>query len=173
MQLPIPNIVSFSIVTQWLQELSPETKQSLIEQAEFPADDKPYGRKIVYQDERLEIILTAWRPGNVCLPHDHGNSSGAVFVLRGSLKNTFHHPTILTPTRTQTVNEEKILSIPKGTIHSVMSGTQGELIGLHVYWPAIDSMFVYDREAGKKWQVKNTAGAWHPAPEDILSETNL
>src|SRR5690348_14391514 len=62
--------------------------ESLDVLAQPPLDGQPYGRAILYKDERIEVMLASWRKGAVCAPHDHGVSLGCVKFARGRFIET-------------------------------------------------------------------------------------
>ncbi len=59
------------------------TEQDLLPWADFnhPVEDS-YGRKLVYKEDNLEIMVMSWQPGDFSGLHDHGHTEyGAVKVF--------------------------------------------------------------------------------------------
>lgn len=44
-----------------------------------------YTRTVVYRDNVLEIVKIVWGPGTVSPAHDHGNSYGRIWILKGEI----------------------------------------------------------------------------------------
>lgn len=53
------------------------------------AEDKPYYRKLLYQNDEVELLVMNWS-GIECAPHDHGHSYGWIQLVNGTAINTVY-----------------------------------------------------------------------------------
>ena len=128
-----------------------------------PDPHNPYGRRVLLNDPRLEIMLATWTKGHPCAPHDHADSDSAIRILQGRARHHFYE-----------IREEKLIKIfsekkckgevllcaPK-QIHAMGDdGLELPLMTLHVYSASIPNMLVYDRN--RTLLVKGEYGAWVP-----------
>jgi cysteine dioxygenase len=125
----------------------------------------PYGRKVLFETDHLEVMVATWTRGRPCAPHDHGGSIGAVRVLQGRSR---HHVWRVTDDGLKRVDESvagpgDVVSCGPEMVHSM--GDDGgalPLVTLHMYTHAIDHMIVYDTDADDTLIVEGTCGAWVP-----------
>ena len=131
-----------------------------------------YDRYMIYNSNKLAILLLYWYKGLECLPHDHNVSFGAVTVFEGSgedviyIKQGEHYL-------------EKSIAVKKGErffteddfIHKMRASPHEDLITLHVYAPPINGMRIFDFELQKGALVSSDCGAWWP--EDKSQILNL
>ena len=61
---------------------------SLIDSLQCVDLSKPYGRKVVYQDNFVEFMVATWTPQQICAPHDHGGAWSAITIVQGQAQ---HH----------------------------------------------------------------------------------
>ena len=66
----------------WLEEAGLLT-ETLAEHAKAPNGDELYGRRVLAQTSRAEVVLAKWSSGATSAPHDHGEAKGFVLVLAG------------------------------------------------------------------------------------------
>jgi cysteine dioxygenase len=137
-----------------------------------PPGDKPYGRKLIYSNEQVEVMVMNWNPGHPCLPHDHGESVGWVQVLSGAVEHTLcrSDPTgPPLPTHTTIERASTMLFAPAGMVH-MMCALKSELptVTLHFYSPPISGMRVFDLENGAACVVADDCGAWWPDPPQLV-----
>lgn len=142
--------------------------------------DKPYYRKMIYEDDYVEMIVMNWADID-CAPHDHGQSTGWIQVMNGSTKQTVyqaHGESLPLPLFTEYKRNGSLFFAPEKGIHKM--GREGEhpLVTLHLYSPPIRGMRVYDLETCAACVVSSDCGAWWPEDqrqrlEEIKLEKNL
>jgi predicted metal-dependent enzyme (double-stranded beta helix superfamily) len=94
----------------------------------------------------FDAWLIAWPSGGRVDLHDHGNSTGAVSVISGSLVEAV--PWRDDTGRLALVRHElhagATLGFGAGHVHDVTNESDGHALSLHVYSPALTSMTFYD-----------------------------
>jgi cysteine dioxygenase len=130
----------------------------------------PYGRQVLFNHEKLEIMVATWTRDFPCAPHDHHDSRSAIRILRGRS----HHRMFRCENGTlvETLSERKsmddVLLCPPRQIHAMGDdGAEESLITLHAYAGSIDNMIVYSDS--ETLIVSGSCGAWIPdSSADIL-----
>ncbi|WP_019392544.1 cysteine dioxygenase [Priestia filamentosa] len=133
------------------------------------AEDKPYYRKLLYQNDEVELLVMNWS-GIECAPHDHGHSYGWIQVVNGTTINTVYEVKenqLPEELFSQYQEEGKIFFAPQKGVHKMNSAGGTNLVTLHLYAPPIKGMMVYDLEACAACVVSDDCGAWWP---DHLSQ---
>jgi predicted metal-dependent enzyme (double-stranded beta helix superfamily) len=117
--------------------------------AEVSAGRYPYVRyhederwhQRVYRDPRIDIWLISWLPSQGTELHDHGGSSGAFTVLRGTL-------TEAVPSQAGIRDTERPTGISVGFgphyIHDVRNLGAAAAVSVHAYSPPLTTMNYYD-----------------------------
>lgn len=129
----------------------------------------PYERFILAASDQCEVMVAKWRANSPCAPHDHGRSKGWVFFLKGNFTETSYKfaNMNLNALSQQTYRAGDRTEIQTQDIHSCVSETEG--LTLHVYYPKISYMKVYDAENKCTYVVDDKCGAWRPeSSKDIL-----
>jgi cysteine dioxygenase len=128
------------------------------------ADGKPYYRKLLYQNDEVELLVMNWSDLE-CAPHDHGNSSGWIQVLNGASEN------IVFEVKENHIPQELFAEIkgkgsfffaPKKGVHKMKRAGMDYLVTLHLYSPPITGMKVYDLKKCAACIVSDDCGAWWP-----------
>ncbi|HXU04164.1 MAG TPA: FAD/NAD(P)-binding protein [Polyangia bacterium] len=98
-------------------------------------DDESYVRALIYRDERLELRLHCWRPGQSTSLHGHGASACAFKILRGTATETV----LGDRDRVWAPGSVVVENAPR--FHQVMNAGRDPLLTLHAYSPplAIDA----------------------------------
>jgi cysteine dioxygenase len=135
---------------------------------------KPYGRRVLFQNDDLEVMVAAWTRGVPCAPHDHGGSSGAVRVLQGRSRHLVWDfvDGALQVVKEEIVTPGGVMVCGADMVHSMGDdGASEPLVTLHMYTKSVDHMVVFDLEAGETLVVEGTCGAWVPRdqPEMVRS----
>jgi len=132
----------------------------------------PYGRKILLNTPKLEVMLATWTRNYPCAPHDHGGAVSAIRVLQGRSLHRLYR--IENQQLTESYSEQKtageVIICAPNQIHSMEDdGETVPLITLHAYSASIKAMAVYDDASTVI--VKGSAGAWLPPndPSDVLA----
>ena len=136
----------------------------------FVSPAHPYSRHVIYSGPECEIMLARWTPQVVCAPHDHGQSEGWVFYLDGNFEETSF---VWSDARLRPVSRDSHVAgsftqVSDGEIHSCVSLAGG--LSLHVYFPRIERMKVYDVEGERTFVVSDDCGAWLPENSQCLDE---
>lgn len=97
---------------------------------------------LVFEDHVASLYVLDWPEGDPGTEiHDHGESEGAVYIVRGTVKETFYSGSF------QVVrywHEGQVLIIPKNYVHKFEDGTRGnESCSLHLYEPPLTHMNYY------------------------------
>ncbi len=131
----------------------------------------PYSRVVLSAAPGCEIMLARWTPNRACAPHDHGASAGWVFYLEQDFEECsyrWHDGELVShglfPHRAGTHTE-----VRRSEIHSCVCHGSG--LSLHVYFPRIERMRVYDLTGRRTIVVSDDCGAWIPhRPEQRVEE---
>ncbi len=144
----------------------------LLAAAPPPCDGEPYGRRPVYRDEIGELLLVRWREATFCAPHDHGDASGSINLLRGDFieRQWRWAGGEVVQTSERRLTAPRLVNVGARAIHDMMA--TGDAVGLHIYRPAIGGMRVFDRDRRQTLVVGDDCGAWVPRDgRHILSRT--
>lgn len=139
------------------------TPDELRKAGPVPSAPFPYARNPRIADPECEVMLARWTPGVVCAPHDHGASSGWVFFLEGRFEETDYRWDGFTLARGAKTTREpgSWAAVRSDEIHSCVCESAG--LSLHVYFPRIRAMRVFDLERERTLVVADDCGAWVPA----------
>lgn len=132
----------------------------------------PYGRRIVFQNEHIELIVMNWGSHAASLPHDHGQSEGWVRVLGGSVLHGRYEDEDgeLRQVAEQRIDAGTIFHAPRGLVHHMASATARPTVTLHCYYPPIHGMEVFDFAAERAAIVSDDCGAWWPESDNQIVE---
>lgn len=142
---------------------------SFVQAAEF-SDVSPYGRRLLIQTSTIEALVMGFYPWRECAAHDHGGSDGLVLVCSGTAEHRIYHREggNLTPVERTLESAGSILDAPVDCVHSMGNPGPGLLVTLHLYWPPISQMTLFDLKERVVYQVNGTAGAWLPVAAETL-----
>lgn len=132
----------------------------------------PYSRVVLSGTPECEIMLARWAPDRVCAPHDHGVSAGWVFYFEQEFEEYAYkwRDGGLVQHATHRHLPGRHTQVVKNEIHSCKTGGSG--LSLHIYFPRIEKMRVYDLEGRRTLVVSDNCGAWIPRqPEQVVKET--
>ena len=94
-------------------------------------DDDSYVRALIFRDERLELRLHCWRPGQSTSLHGHGASACAFKILRGTATET------VLGDRDRVWAPGSIVEENAPRLHQVMNAGRDPLLTLHAYSPPL------------------------------------
>lgn len=158
-------------------ELAEHIKSLDITLAELEAyiedtDGFPYGRKLLYKSDFMEVLVMNWALDMDCSPHDHGSSRGYIQVIKGNSRHTIYKLQDGVPqVAVEKVEEEgSLFYAPKGIVHKMGAMDNQPLVTLHYYTPPISNMKVFDIEKCKSCIVRDDCGAWWPKEQKMLLE---
>src|SRR3954447_18625848 len=105
-----------------------------------PQQDRWWTR--LYVDESLDVWLLTWLPGHVAELHDHGPSSAAFTVVRGTLEET----RVTGDSGIQFCSHQpgRVATLPAGVVHDVRGAGDGLAVSIHAYSPALTQMHYYE-----------------------------
>lgn len=137
--------------------------------APFPAPGTPYGREVLYNGPEGEAILALWRPNASCAPHDHGGSRGYLFPIKGELHEIqwkFTGSNLISLAEKAIHLTPGVMFVEDETIHSIFCREWA--LTLHLYYPSMTGMRVYDARRRQTVILKETCGAWVPDDETLI-----
>lgn len=138
--------------------------------------DKPYGRRLVFADDKVEVIVMNWAHESECLAHDHGDSFGWVHILKGRARHTLYKeiPGQLPEIREESFEDEgNMIFAPRKLIHQMGNPQSEPLVTLHFYAPPIHGMEVFSAERMASSIVTDDCGAWWPDAGQQVEERML
>ena len=100
-----------------------------------PAGLRTWSR-LVCTDE-FDAWLIAWGSWSEVAAHDHGDSTGAIRVLRGSLTEVYLERDAW---QERTVRPGRSILVPPGRVHGVANPAARAAVSLHVYSPPLQEM---------------------------------
>lgn len=134
--------------------------------------DKPYGRELLFATDAFEVLVMTWAFESACLPHNHGDAFGWVFVVQGVAINELYEREgtgRVRFVRDLVVAEGKLCFAPRFVVHAMRNPSPDtRLITLHVYSPRIERMEVFDVERDCSCIVRDDCGAWWPEDDQML-----
>jgi len=111
----------------------------------------PYGRKVVYQTEDVEVIVVHLPAGTETLIHDHGASIGCAYVLEGRLTNRVYRLSregYAYEAGASVIEQGQFLYAPQGQIHQMCNTGPHRMVSFHVYAPKLSgskSFYTYEQ----------------------------
>ena len=165
--------VNRDTVMALFEKLKAQPPQLFLENAVF-STERPYGRKLLFHSREVEVLIMGFLPDRECPPHDHGDADGLVLVCHGTARHKLFRREL---NELQLVSEteepaNQVLDAPVDCVHSMGNASQiEELVTLHVYWPPICQMSVFDVAHKQIYLVNGKAGAWLPVDPSTLIET--
>ena len=94
-------------------------------------DDDSYVRALIFRNDRLELRLHCWRPGQSTSLHGHGASACAFKILRGTATET------VLGDRDRVWAPGSIVEENAPRLHQVMNAGRDPLLTLHAYSPPL------------------------------------
>jgi len=164
---------------QHSKDLSMESMQRILEEHLPPAEEingiiraeLPYGRTMLYMDDRLEVIIGCWPRGGWCDAHDHGDAVGVVFSYGGEIEHFRYelNEGVLDLIEQETMRADQCFRLEKGLIHSLQNISSDEpYIGLHIYSPPTSDVRVFDLKTGDIYHVTDDYPALIPKEKEKI-----
>ena len=124
-----------------------------------------------------EVMLARWKHGEECWPHDHGGSSGVVFILQGEASVNEYIFSNRELRFDPSVTEKRLKAgegsiVERTTIHSMRSIGAEELVSLHVYLPEPGSIWIYDTKGRERLSIQR-GGAFSPRDDSAIRVREL
>jgi predicted metal-dependent enzyme (double-stranded beta helix superfamily) len=108
------------------------------DQVAYSEDHRHYAS--LHRDEYVDIWLLCWAPGNDTGWHDHDVSSGAVRVVRGTLKES--NPRMGGPAVEVLVSAGSAIRFGPDHIHR-LTGEADQSVSIHAYSPPLSRLGQY------------------------------
>lgn len=138
---------------------------------------KPYGRNILLNNGKVELVFLSWGPGQICDVHDHGTSCGLVKVVKGSISNIIYSQNKASgePIHQQEeyLVDEVFVEVSLDSWHQMKNNLDEFTYTLHIYAPPVTDMQVFDKEKKQLITVDGECGAWLSEPERHLKVMDL
>ena len=101
---------------------------------DHPIEDG-YGRKMAILDDRFEIMVMSWNPGDFSAVHDHGYTQwGAVQVFGNVMHHAFSNiGDEFTITKKEILSEGSVIRVNHPLIHQMGNVTSSPYLTLHMY----------------------------------------
>lgn len=115
--------------------------------------DAGYTRLQVAGNDRYEVLLMGWKPGQQSPIHDHAKSTCGARVLKGVASETafrFTSSGHLLAEGTRPVPEGSVFASSDADIHLIANYETGPLCTLHVYSPPLRRMTQYRFDTGDR-----------------------
>ncbi len=128
-----------------------------------------YGRKIIFKNDEIEVMLAKWSFKAMAAPHNHGSSKGLIWFAQGNFQEQhyqFKNKNLMQVDRAQFYFENQVVTVEQSDIHSCQPETVG--VSLHIYSPPIHDMKVWDSEKKRTLIVADNCGAWIPENKDLI-----
>jgi hypothetical protein len=105
-----------------------------------------YGRKIVYKDKNVEVVLITWPKNSRSLGHDHGRSVGLIRVLSGQVyQDVYSKKTKKFIKRINYKVGDSIVETP-ALLHVMGNSSQKRTArALHIYTPPVKMRYYEDK----------------------------
>eukprot|EP01086_Lenisia_limosa_P010560 TRINITY_DN34977_c0_g1_i1.p1 TRINITY_DN34977_c0_g1~~TRINITY_DN34977_c0_g1_i1.p1 ORF type:complete len:194 (+),score=55.18 TRINITY_DN34977_c0_g1_i1:84-665(+) len=121
----------------------------------------PYTRNLVYESEKLCVLILDWNKNVKSAPHDHAGSHGWVMCLDGEVtEKRFTPDTEMKQTAVTVVKPGMATYIHDSmAYHQICETSGGNSVSLHVYSPPIKDCLIFDensKEAKKVTMKYNT-----------------
>lgn len=103
--------------------------------------------RLFARNEACDAWLIAWPVGGAIQLHDHGESSGAIVVVSGTLEETRikrNVAGVFEPTRSALAVGGVPASFSRHEIHDVTNAGPAAALSLHVYSPRLTTMTFYE-----------------------------
>lgn len=110
------------------KELEPYIKQ--------PEGKLEYGRNVIYRNQQVEVIVVYLPPFAKTLVHDHGYSTGEVYVVQGNLLNLIYNED-LSVRKIESYQVRESFHVEGDTIHLMFNPTPFDVISFHIYSPPL------------------------------------
>ena len=115
--------------------------------------DAGYQRVVLAEDERFEVLLMGWKPGQQSPIHDHARSTCGARVVRGTATETrfrFTPSGHLMASESRHVPEGAVFASKDADVHLIANYESGNLLTLHVYSPPLRRMTQYRFDTGDR-----------------------
>lgn len=102
--------------------------------------------KRLHTSPTVEVWLLGWERGQDTRMHDHGSSSGAFYVVEGTLGEEYGHVESWTCVQRRIHTTGRMRSFGPGYVHNLGNGGTGPATSVHAYSPPLSTMTYYRPE---------------------------
>lgn len=127
--------------------LNPQQVKELVEQADVQEEDMKvyadfdhpiedgYGRKLVYDGGKFEIMVMSWNPTDYSSIHNHGYTQWGVVQVFGNAHHFIYHEKEgeLHFSKKEILTKGTITKVNNATIHQMGNPSSGKYMTLHIY----------------------------------------
>ena len=108
------------------------------------------GQRRIYRDPNVDLWLVEGQPGQATGLHDHGGSSGAFVVVRGTLTEAVLEPAdgLTDRLRERRPGTGDVVSFGPRHIHSLRNLGDEPAVSVHLHRSPLARMNYYDLQAG-------------------------
>ncbi len=112
-------------------------------------EEDEYARVCLYRDDKFEVLLLCWMPGDNTPIHGHDGQRCWVYQVSGEIQESIYK---LVNERAQLVSNTKISSgclsymDDKMGLHTLNNNSDKKALTLHIYASPIDSCLVFNEE---------------------------
>lgn len=126
-----------------LLQLSPTFQD--VEKHLVKPQDLEYGRNVLFKNEGVEVLLIFLPHFSKTLVHDHGFSSGWIYVVEGSVLNLLYAKGKdgVKYERNEYYQEGELFSVEGDTTHAMYNPSLSATVTLHIYSPPLGTGQVY------------------------------
>lgn len=98
--------------------------------------NESYGRKVIYESNKVEIVAMSWNKGDFTSIHDHGSAQWGAVCAFGDLQNTCFEieDERLKKTDESTLREGEMTIVDHSAIHQMGNPFNMAAISLHIYY---------------------------------------
>lgn len=111
--------------------------------------DEHYTRNCIIREQKFELILLCWEPGQKTPVHCHGGEECWVYIIDGMLHESiyqFDSDNLTQDAKVELkVGRKSFMTDEKG-YHSLENKTNSRAMSLHLYMKPIDECTIYDKQ---------------------------
>ena len=108
-------------------------------------DPKQRGVSLLMRDERVEVWVLSWLPGQDTGYHDHGGSAAAIYVTTGEIRE--ERLSLAGPPKGHTLGERSVSVVPALHIHRVHHAGRVPSVSIHAYSPLLGEVGIYSEDS--------------------------
>lgn len=98
----------------------------------------------LFANDRVNGWLIIWAPGAALDLHDHGEATGTIAVVEGTLSERFFKRDDAIPLTERDLTTGSITSFGNDHIHEVRNAGTSPAVSIHVYAPSLEGMTFYE-----------------------------
>ncbi len=140
----LPDKVSLDILEKFVLEAD-VSKLPLDEYVSF--SDDGYQRSTVHVSSKCEVVVLCFKEGQATPIHDHAGSVGITIVLDGIMTEELFNKQqtgVILNTLTREFGTDALSHTYLTTIHRVSNAHTGGLVTIHIYFPPLALMNIYN-----------------------------